>query len=174
MDELKAQILNNVYNNLIDSILARFPRREHAEIKELYKKYLEASYGPAIEEGDEVEKTSRTFTTLEEISWEDSNRKDIRRGITVDEALNKLGELSAQAEKFAQYRLGMTISGEEYTPQIDMEKAKQMLAEMTSLFDKVKPFNKDIAKNYLSEGSVDLAYATQQTDNMSFRVGRMM
>ena len=173
MDELKNQILTNVYNNMINSILSKFSRGEHEEIKKMYKKYLESSYGPAIEEGDEVEKTSNTFTKLEEISWEDANKNDIRRGITVDEALSKLGQLSSQAEKYAQFRLGATISGQEYIPQIDIEKAKQILAEMTKLFDQVKPFNKEIAKNYLSEGSVDLAYATQQTDNMSLRIGRL-
>lgn len=157
-----------IYENSKEILLKGFDdSKEQEEILYFYKEYLDKLYSSNVKNIDEYEKLKDRFLKLEISKWS-SIPKGVKQGLLIrDEFLNRLGYLSDLGLKYAISKLkGESID-------LTEEQAKKYISDMKLLVDKVRDFNSDLAKTYLSEGILDFMYASGLTNNKSLRVGRM-
>ena len=83
-----------------------------------------------------------------------------------DSALNKIIDLSSFAFKCAEDRLVNNIF-------ITKQLCDECILKFNDLYNDVKSFNKNLAMWYVSQATVDLTYASNQTDGMSDRVSHI-
>jgi len=161
------ELQQTIYNELIDEILKDVPESEQEELKEAYKQYLVTFYSREVDPKIGFEKTKTTFVDIEKMKWNDKTLVEKQMLLFKDEALNRLGHLSNIALGNAKAKISNNLDG------ITKEEANAYIEEMKELVNKVRPFNKVLASDYLSEGILDFEYSIGLTDNTSLRIGRM-
>ena len=157
-------LIDYLYENVKKEILKGFINP--IEIKEIlffYRKYLEERY-LEITEKEEFELKKEKFLKREMRNWIDVSKKDKQRFLVYDENLTKLGYFSNLAYEAAMAR----IKGENVN--ITEETAQNYKKRMKEYASKVRNFNIEVAKEYLSNGIVDIDFACGKTECTSFRV----
>ena len=160
-------LIEFLYENAKKEILKGFINPiEIKEILYFYRKYLEERY-LEITEKQEFEEKKEKILKREIRNWNDVSKKDKQRFLVYDENLAKLGYFSNLAYEAAMSKIkGENVDINEQTAQ----NYKKLMKEYAS---KVRNFNKETAKEYLSNGIVDIDFATGKTECTSFRVGKI-
>lgn len=166
--------INSLYLNNIEIVLKDFTNEEYEDIKKAYYSYLTDSYSDIIKKSNKsIDEMIRIFSEVERKDWEKESKESKQRILLKDQAFENLGYLSDNALKHAMERLKCEIKNIDYNPKITKEQAYNYIKMMEEEASKVKAYNFNIAKTYLSEGTVDYLYASGISDNYSLRVGRM-
>ena len=165
--------LEQIFNNTKDIILKDFDVVEQQEVIDGYKKYLDVHYKETFDEIDEKEEAVKIFSDVEKNNWINSKKDEKQRLLIEDKVLDKVRNLSALAQKYAVNRLECELNNQEYVSTISEDDVNNYINQMEELVELVRPFNVNIAKELLSEASVDFMYGANLTNNTSLRVGRM-
>ena len=155
-----------IYDNLINIILKDFNENEIEEVKEGYKNYLISVYRDLYDLDNNKEKLKKHFIKTEIMRWEDKSKNLKQRSLLKDEYFAKLYDISQMAYKYANYRK----TGQINEINITKEQADQYIYLMNEYLEKVRDFNKEVAIEYLSEGSTDFYYALGLIEEKSFRL----
>lgn len=157
------ELINNIYEEMISTILQGFNDSEFGEVTASYREYLIKNYGN--KQGD-IDKLKAAILSIERDKWKDKDKKNKQMNLFNDVYLERLGYLSNLALKLAKGRFygneDNAISTDEVLEYI------KLMKEYASL---VREFNRGIADVYLSEGILDFQYAIGLSNNMSLRLG---
>lgn len=162
------EIINLIYDNLLEIVLQDFSYEERDIIAKAYKAYLIDSYSNLIRNNsDDDGKVTQVILNMERIKWLNQTQDIKKSNLLKDEMLDKLGYLSNLALKYAMAKL----QGKLDEINITEEQASSYIEMMREYAKNVLPFNKSIADTYLSEGILDFQYAVGLSSNMSLRLG---
>lgn len=167
------RLINGIFEQTKDLILDGIDENDKTQFLVDYKKYLIDSYAGTLDEGDDLEKVIKIYVKMEQKKWSNVNINKKLSTIVPDEALRKLGKLSELGYKHAQKRMTHLINNMEYNDKLSIDQAKSYINEMEKLSKQVKPYNVNLANNYLSEGTLDFMFASEMTNDMSLRTARM-
>ena len=171
---MNERLINGIYNNSINSVLKDIEETEKEILMASYKRYLVDSYADTLDEDDNIEQVIALYSVMEIKKWNKKSPDEKKSLLIQDENYKKLYELSNIGYKHANRKILLLQTHQEYIPSINEEQARKYIQEMEELYEGVKDYNKKMAGIYLSEGTMDFLYATQLTDNMSLRIGRML
>ncbi len=162
------EVLDSVFNEMIDVILLDFGDDEKGIIIDGYKRYLEINYRDSVNL-ENISLSKQVILKMEHIKWDKSDKKEKQVSLIFDENLRELGKISALAQDYANYKL----MGKEDLIDLTVEEMNHKIELMEKYRDLVKPFNKEIANSYFSEAVVDFQYALGLSNNTSFRIGKI-
>lgn len=158
------EVINKIYNNLINVILKDIEKDYQEIVKSNYLKYLNEQYFEKYKDSN-LDNLLEKLIKFETIKWEDKT-KDMKLNLLIeDPALNNLSHIASRAFQYANNR-------KETESLIDEDIANALITEMKELLVKVAEFNTSLANWYFSESLVELNYACGKSDNTSLRMGR--
>lgn len=162
----KDNFISNIYNEMINTILKEIEEVYIIATKEGYRKLLLNRYSTIDINETNYDKLYQTFINLEHKEW-DNLSAELKLNILVDdEHLNQMIEISGKAYQCAKTRLNnMGVISE--------KTANYYIEKMKNISEQVSDYNKELAKNYLSETILDLLYATGKTENSSLRISHI-
>lgn len=155
------ELHNLVYTNLESIILADVPIELHGKLTDAYKTYLVKTYSNVSTDAASM------IISCEKEEWGRKTQEQKLSMLLDDPALTELKRISGIGYKAAL----ATLNGEE--PGFDQEEAEGYIEQMEGLVSKVRDFNTNLARQYLSEGSIDFQYAVGKTEYTSLRIGRI-
>lgn len=162
MNELEQAI----YDSLIEIILKGFTEEEQEEVKTEYQNYLIQYYRDLYNLDKDKEKLKKHFIKMEILKWQNKAKDFIQRSLLKDDYFAKIYEISQMAYRYANLRL----TGSKDQIDITKEEIDEKIRLMNEYLEKVRPFNKQVAIEYLSEGSTDFYYALGLIEETSFRL----
>ena len=160
---MSIDLVSDIYSATIINLLSGIEPSEAEEITKLYQEYLQERYGRFEIYLKNYENVSNTYISNENERWLGMSSDEKKSYLYTDKNLEKLGELSGKAEEYARKRI-------QNDSKISVCKAKSLLKQMERHYKKVLSFNKELAMQYLSEGSVDCLYASNQSNYSSIRL----
>lgn len=169
MEEAIERIYNHVINIVIDGL-----EQENIEIaKEEYKRQLK-EYILTMESEikkykfiiNDYEQLYNGILKSEEEKWSNLPIGIKKNKLLKDEALNEIINISSEGYKKAEERL----YNNKFTP---IEYSEEKIKKLKELRELVKEYNKALSDWYISEGTMDLKYASGQTENTSLRIGHL-
>jgi hypothetical protein len=165
MDE-RNKFIGNIYTNVINIILNSFENEYQDIVKSKYYKILMKRYSSLDINQDNYDKLYNRFLKLEIEEWSKMPLNTKKNIFIKDVALEEMINISNQAFQYAldRARSAKIISDEIYNKSID---------RLKELYMKVKDYNRPLAQWYLSEGTMDLDYASGKTKNTSLRLGKV-
>lgn len=159
------ELIKTLYDNLINIVLTDIDVSYHEVVKVNYMNYLKNQYFEAYKDFKDLNVLGQTLIRFEKLKWLDKN-SDMKLNLLIeDEFLNKISVISSKAFDYANER---KASGK----LIDESVAENLINEMKQYFQKVLDFNKNFAQWCISDGIVDLIYASGKSNNTSLRMGR--
>lgn len=170
---MNEQLITGIYNNCINKVLEGVNEAVHEKLSIAYKKYLVDEYADTLDPDDDVNMIINIYTKMELKKWEGKTLQNKLSTMINDYNLEQLGKISEIGFKHAQRKLGAILLGEEYQPDLTEEQVNNYISQMKELYEKVEPYNLNIANTYLSEGVLDFNYAINKTDDVSLRINRM-
>ena len=159
-------IINKIYDNMIGVILVGMEEENYNEVSNEYKRILLNRYSSISINGRDPEELYDKILKIEYDEWQPMAPPMKSHILIKDKSLDQIIDIANGAYKAAKERLydGKTIS----TEVADSNKTK-----MEELYNDVKEYNKALADWHISEGTMDLEYASGRTENTSLRIGRM-
>ena len=98
----------------------------------------------------------------------------IQSGLS-DEVLDDIKFISSLAFKLAEQKVNSRdVNGENMQNTLDEGTANKYIEALNTYLSQVQDFNKQVAEYFVSEGIVDLQFASGITSNMSLRIGRII
>ena len=155
-------VINQVYQRTFNVVVDGFDENEKLMASNEYLKNLKNKY---LDLGPITEKYFERILMLEYNEWKELSLNIRKQMLLKDNALEEIINLTGEGQKWAQERVdnNTLISG---------EIAEKYINRIEELLPLVQEYNKQLAGWYISEGIMDLIYASGQTDNTSFRIGR--
>ena len=141
-------------------------QKEIEEILYYYKMYLEKRYNNLFKTKEEIEEKKDIILEREIKMWSHATNESKQNMLVKDEYMDKIGYLSNIAYNFAQQK------AHKQEIELTEKQAKKYIDEMKSCLEKVRKFNLQLARNYLSESILDFEYACGKTECTSLRTGR--
>lgn len=164
------------YENIIDEYVNNFEKtisKDDAEKEELvneFKNYLNYLLEIFLE-NEKIEKDEesiKSWINFKTRHFKDMSTTELKRRLLKDNALEDIKEKSCSFFRLAQKR----INGEDIEIKLDKEKETEKIQEELK---NVKPYNIEIAKQYILEGILDLNYAINPDSNVtSLRLGHII
>ncbi len=161
-------ILNAVYETMIDDIIKDFNTNEYEEVQEAYRDYLNFSYQNSLKLSNDKEKLKKFFIKLEKQKWENKDKILKQALLLNDENYDELLKLSNMALEYAKLK----YRGKENEIPINQEQALDYIEMMNKYSENVRDYNKERTILQLSEATLDFEYAVNLNSNMSLRMGR--
>ena len=160
------ELIKKLYDNLIDIVLNGFEEEFYQLVKKEYLNILNTRYLKYDNNIKNFESVYEAFYKIEYIEWSSMPLNMKKNLFLKDDYLNKIIDITSKAYKYAKERLYNN-------KMISIEEAKNLTTELEKLLENVQKYNIDIAKWYISEGVMDLQYASGQTNNTSLRIGHI-
>lgn len=170
---VNTELINKIFNNTISSVIKDIDEKYIQEITIGYKDYLNRLYSNFDRKGLTEEKLEEVFTKLEKTAWESSNSKIKLSRLLKDEAFSKIKFISNTGYEYAMHMLENKNKSNDALPVITEEVCNKSISMMSELLPNVREFNVESAKMYVSEGTLDYIYASENTEFYSFRIGKM-
>ena len=145
---MKKEFLMYIYEQTISIVLKDIPKESQLNIAKAYQEYLIRTYKHVNVTEESISKLKETFLKMELSCWENKTLNQKMSMLLVDEYFDKLFYLS----------------------DLTKEQVNAYLIKMEEYFNKVASYNRKIAKDYLSEASLDFMYAIGESDDKSFRI----
>lgn len=161
------ELIKRIYDSIINYVLSDIEEENKSEISDEYMKYLSRSYSNLNISEENFDKICDAFIKRETNRWKNRPENYKKSQLLKDENLNRIREISLTALDYAKKRLF------DHTIQLEEVEAKGLIEQMEKCIKLVKPFNMNLAKTYISEGTIDLLYASGKTEYTSLRIGRM-
>lgn len=161
--------IQDLKEKLIPFIIENINEQYKREFIECYSEYLKDKYSDEFYDYISLEK----IIDFEKRLWDGKSESYKLSTIVKDEFMDKLAYLSEVGLKYAMKKLNTLRMNQVYESEITEEDAQKNIAMMQQYYENVKPFNRNLAQTYLSEGAIDYSYAVGLTDQMSLRVGRL-
>lgn len=158
------QLVDELYERVIDTFLENVIY-ERELLASAYKDYLVRVYGDIDIVQEEYSKAFETFSASQKEKWKNVSGKDKKKELVLDEFLVIIGEISEKGFEAAKIKKWQNIA-------FDREEGVLAINKLKENLDKVQNYNKELAKNLVSEGILDYNYATGASEVMSLRVGR--
>ena len=160
---LKRKIIKKIYLNTISEVIDDVPVELKKEFSNSYHKYLLKIYlDDELEEEDES-----IYTELELSRWKRASCSLKLSEILKDKAYERIKKNSARGLHYAEQRLEESSNG---CPTISLMRANKNIQRLERDLQKVRGFNKDVAKILVSEGIVDFLYACGRSEFISLRL----
>jgi len=156
--------VKKIYDKTFPVFIEGFSEEEIEKMKQEYFAYLSRSYSKNLDTDDMCD----YYVSLELVKLKKRSKEDKIRLVTYDECLEKIKSISLEAQRAA------TSFVKDSNIVFDVQVANKKIEELKSLLDGVKPFNRFLAENYVSEGILDFEYASKQNTLMSLRTGRFV
>ncbi len=163
---MKEKFLLDIYNQTINTVLDNIPENEHPIISKAYQEYLLRVYDKVTINEENINKSEEIFLPMEVSKWNNKTPDQKRAKLVKDEYYDKLFYISDLAFKEAQIR----AQDETKRSNLTKEEVMEYLNKMEEYLTKVASYNKKVAKDYLSEASLDFMYAIGESDYKSFRI----
>lgn len=167
-----------VYNNTINSVLYKIDEKYKSEVKLAYMNYLMKLYSNFNFDlyRRSLEEKISIISNLQKFKWQYLNT-DIKLSILLDDsAFENLKRISNKGFELAKLMLAKNLSLDDKTllqPVISEKEAQENIEKLNIYYNQVRVFNKNLSSQYVSEGSLDLQYASGITENMSLRIGQI-
>ena len=158
------EMLNKIYSNIINIILKDFEEEEKILVQQEYIRILKNRYSNL--NITNYEKVYEKLYKLEYNEWNNLSINAKKQILLKDEVLDEIKNISSKAYENAKERLKNNKS-------ISKEEAEQSINKLNELLTFVKEYNKDLARWHISEGIMDLKYASLQTNNTSMRISHI-
>ena len=159
--------INNLYELVKETLFAGVDAKYHDLMEKSYKEYLDKILASVAINDENADRIIPILAKKEIQKLNDSSVNFKLMRFVSDENYNKISILSNQAYDYAlqQYKNNSSIS-------IDI--VNNNINEMEKCFENVFDFNKESAKNLLSEAVLDYQYASGKTDDISFRLSNVI
>lgn len=165
MNEIN-NIITYIYNNMIGIVLRGF---ESTYVNIVSKKYMDILINRYSDIQFDIKNINDVCKDLFELEYDEWNAMpiDVKKHILVDDlALEKIIDLSSEALKYAKNKLYNNIV-------VSKDVTDEIILKLNLCYNNVADFNKDLAMWYISESTVDLDYASGQSENTSMRIGHL-
>ena len=164
---IKNEMVETIYNNLINEFQRDMPENEKEILSNLFKKEIEREVNRITEPIDEKKKEfSITFITSYEKDLCNSSLEYKKAVLIKDEQYEQIKYLSLNAYALARKKLNDNEA-------ISVDEANEKIELLEKMLESVQDFNKSQAQMEVSEAILDLKYASGQLDNVfSLRLGR--
>lgn len=160
-------VIKKVFDEMIFTVCMGIDEEDWPVIREEYHKLLIRRYSETDVELklNDYDKVYKIVYNIEYKRWTNLSPFIKKNLLIVDNALNNVMCISNLGFDFALKRLkdDSLISAEEADTQIN---------KMNEIYKNVRKENKFTADKYISEGTIDLLFASNQTDAMSLRLSR--
>ena len=165
---MEQAILESLYDELVETLVAKVPSMERSTIQENYRKYLEENILPLIDDlkslGHEEQRILTVMIDTEKIRWKGKPGSYVLSVLLPDPAFENFQELSSMAFGMAiQKKKTGTIDETDYTDE-------SFEAAVIKCFDELQDFNKEASRLLLSETLLDIRFAYGNSELMSFRL----
>ncbi len=168
-----SELINKIFDNTISSVMKDIDEKYREEVIIEYKDYLNGLYSNFDRKGLTQEKLEEVFTKLEKSVWESSNVKTKLSRLLKDDVFSRIRSISNTGYEYAMHMLENKNKSNDALPVITEEVCNKSISMMSELLPKVREFNVESAKMYVSEGTLDYIYASENTEFYSFRIGKM-
>ena len=162
------EIIKKIYKNTISTVLENIDSEVVNDLCAAYYEYLLRNYSNFDTKGKNEEEVITIFSQLEKSKWSNMNSGMKKSELLKDEAFEHIKYISGMGLKYAQERVVKN------SVVLDAETADKYIDLLNEYLPKVQKFNVFIAQNYVSEGIMDLQFASGKTNDMSLRIGRMI
>jgi len=159
-------VINKIYNNMIKIILSDIESDYHEVVCQKYMETLMNRYSDIDFDEGSIGEVYNFLYQMEYNEWNSMPAAVKKHSFMKDDVLNKIIDLASIAFKYAKDKLDNNVV-------ISKQLANEYILNLNSLYNDVEDFNKNLAMWYISEATVDLDYASNQTDSMSSRISRM-
>lgn len=159
-------VIKKIYDSMIKIILRDI---EPDYVEAICRKYMDTlvkRYSDIEFDVENIDYVYKDLFEIEYIEWANMSADMKKHIFLTDVALNKIIDLASEAFKYAKDRLNNNAV-------ISKELADEYILKLKNLLNEVEDFNKNLAMWYISEASVDLDYASNQTENMSTRISHI-
>ncbi len=157
-------VIKRVYEKVSPLMCQNLNEEEVSIVRGEYMGILQHRYANLQVDPSRLEDIYTRIAKLEYDEWVSISPDMIRHLLFQDKALNRIIDITNGAFKKAQVRLQQNIT-------ISAEEADKLIEQAESLLEQVADYNKELAKWHLSEGIMDLKYASGQTALTSLRIG---
>ena len=155
-------VINQVYQRTFNVVVDGFDESEKMIAKNEYLVDLRNKY---LELGPITERYFERILMLEYNEWKQLPLDMRKQMLLKDNALEEIVNLTGQGQKWAEERV-------DNNSLISVEIVEKYINRIEELLPLVQEYNRELAGWYVSEGITDLIYASGQTNNKSFRIGR--
>lgn len=165
-------LITSIYNNTINVLLEGISDENKKELIYGYKEYLVRVYRNYYNSKYPVTELIKLFSNLEISKWKNATPDERMIYFLKDQALDEVRRISYDGYKYALKRISTVHPGGNQTESpitLDVMTANKSIEMLKEYLPKIRSFNKNIAIQYVSEGSIDFLYASGQTDCLSFR-----
>lgn len=159
---MQQNIIKEVFKNTINIVLIDVPDDLKKEFYESYYRYLITRYLKNDLKQQDVE----SIVNFEIRHWKRADCELKLHRILEDKAYDVISKVSSNAFDLAYKRL------KDEQILIDEKTANNYIKILEDNLDKVRSFNVERVKMVVSEGIMDLLYASGQTEDTSLRIGR--
>ncbi len=167
--------IKKMYANTINVVLDGIDEESINLIKNAYYTYLYDNYRNFDIGNRNIENVIKIFSDLEITKWKDMSIIDRKTVLLSDEVLDDIKFISSLAFKLAEQKVNSRdVNGENMQNTLDEGTANKYIEALNTYLSQVQDFNKQVAEYFVSEGIVDLQFASGITSNMSLRIGRII
>jgi len=159
--------IEQIYSKTISEVLKDIPDKYEEEIKKSYKNCLNEKYYNVDFDIENIDEILDRLVKLEVSLYKNMNYMTKLSYLIKDMAFEKIGFISNLGYENAQKRIKQNIIMNEL-------EANSYIKLMNEQLHFVKEFNIMLAKNYISEGTVDFLYACGTSNDTSLRLGRQL
>ncbi len=160
MSELSNKIYNDTYNNLINGVEEKFIK----EISNGYHEYLDSRYKDYSAEDADV------FIELMNKKLLRNNPNNRLSMFVKDSEYEKIAYISQEGFNKACLYAENIISKNGSSPVVNKDELEKVNVSLRISLSKVKEFNRESAKQLISDGVLDYEFASGNIDFMSFRL----
>ena len=169
------EAIKKIYDNTINIVLNEIDEESKESISYFYYEYLNEIYKKIDIKNINIEKAIQIFSNLELLKWKNMSAIVKKMELIKDEALDNIRAISSIALNFAKQKVETRNRNEENTcDTLDKEKADKYIQKLNTYLSQVKDYNKQLANYYVSEGIMDLNFASGKTNYTSLRIGRII
>lgn len=169
------ETIKKIYANTVKFVLNGIDEESKELISYYYFSYLYKIYKNFDIKNRNVEKVIQIFSNLEISKWQNMNAIAKKEELIKDNAFESIKAISGIALDYAKQKINTRdINNENMQDTLDRKKADEYINELNAYLQQVKDFNKQIAIYYVSEGIMDLDFASGKTKNTSLRIGRII
>lgn len=161
------KLINQIYTNVINIVIKDIDEKDKEEVSSNYLKYLYSLYSDKKFNEEDYEKVLGVLIDIEKSRWLNREKNAKLYYLKKDECFDIINEISKKSYALAIKCLNDGVAT------ISKEEADQDIEKLRNCLDRVEEYNKDAAKELVSESMLDLEYASGMVDITSLRLGHM-
>ena len=152
MDNKIDNVLNKIYNEVIDEVLKGIENKFHNIVKQEYYKKLKTEYSTFPLEDKNYEIILNRIIEIEKETWSEMTANEKQHELIRDDNLEKIISLSNSALALAKKRM-------KTDEVIDKKSYDDIIDKLNKLYNNVHEFNKKTAEWYIITGTSDISFA---------------